>query len=75
MPGEPKVFTEFQTVLLAEVINRIIPAEDGFPGAGDLGLTSIIDGAVGNSALLKKLFLEGLSQIEIKADKSEGRGV
>ena len=73
MPGESKVFTEFQTVLLAEVINRIIPAEDGFPGAGDLGLTSNIDVAVANSPLLKKLFVEGLAQIEIEAHKADGK--
>ena len=73
MPAEPKVFTESQASLLAEVINRIIPAEDGFPSAGDLGLTSYIDVAVGNSTLLKKLFLEGLSQIEIEAHKSKSK--
>ena len=73
MLGETRVFTESQTSLLAEVMNRIIPAEDALPGAGDLGLTSQIDAAVGNSPALKKLFLEGLARIEIESHKSEDR--
>ena len=73
MPGETKVFTEPQTNLLAEVMNRIIPAEDGLPGAGDLDLIPKIDATVGNSPILKKLFLEGLAQIEITSRKSEDK--
>ena len=73
MPEQRKVFTGPQAILLADVINRIIPAEDGMPGAGDLGLASDIDLAVGDSAPLKKLFLAGLAQIENEAHRSSGK--
>ena len=74
MPEQRKAFTGLQAILLAHVINRIIPAEDGMPGAGDLGLTSEIDLAVGDLAPLKRLFLAGLAQIEIEAHRSNGKG-
>jgi len=73
MSGEGKVFTEAQESLLLDIMNRIIPAEDGFPGAGDLGLASHIDSAVGGSALLMRLFLDGLSHVEIEAHQAAAK--
>ena len=68
------VFTGTQESLLKDVINRIVPAEEEFPGAGDLGAVSYIDTAVAPSANLRKLFLMGLSQIEIMATRDLGKG-
>ena len=31
------IFTEAQRDMLTAAFNRIVPAEDNFPGAGDLG--------------------------------------
>ena len=67
------VFTEAQESLLKDVIDRIVPAEGEFPGAGDLGVTAYIDKAVGRSAALKRLFPAGLAHIEITASKALGR--
>ena len=67
------VFTEAQESLLKDVIDRIVPAEGEFPGAGDLGVTAYIDRVVGRSAALKRLFPAGLAHIEITASKALGR--
>ena len=68
-----RVFTESQASLLKDVINRIVPAEEEFPGAGDLGLASYIDSAALESAKLKRLFLTGLAHIEIVASRAMGQ--
>ncbi len=68
-----RVFTESQESLLKDVINRVVPAEDAFPGAGDLGVASYIDRVVGESARLRKLFLAGLAHIEITASREQGK--
>jgi hypothetical protein len=53
--------------LLTSVLNRIIPAEGQFPGAGDLGLADFVEQAMKGDAKLSRLFIEGLTQIEITA--------
>ena len=68
-----RVFTESQEGLLKEVVNCIVPAEDGFPGAGDLGVASHIDATIAESAAMKKLFLAGLAHVEITAFRTLGR--
>ena len=68
-----RVFTESQENLLNDVINRIVPAEQEFPGAGDLGVTSYIDNVVAESGEMKNLFLAGLAQIEITAATNLGK--
>ena len=60
-----QVFTEAQRELLAGVLNRIIPPEGTLPGAGDLGLADIIEGVVVEQPQLRRLFIDGLAQIEI----------
>ena len=62
-----RIFTEAQRRLLTEVLNRIIPAEGEFPGAGGLGLAGFVERVAGQSARLRRLFTEGLAQIEIAA--------
>ena len=68
-----RVFTDSQESLIKDVVNRIVPAEGEFPGAGDLGVASHFDAAVGQSARLTKLFLTGLSHIEVVALRSQGK--
>ena len=67
----PTFFTEPQRELMLHVLNRLIPAEDGFPAAGDLGIVEYIDSVVGASARLRRRFTEGLTRIEI-AGQGEG---
>src|SRR5688500_20180977 len=75
MTTGPQIFTEGQRELLTAVLNRIIPAEDKFPGAGDLGLAGFVEGVVAQSSKLRRLFIEGLAQIEITAVGKEGKEV
>jgi hypothetical protein len=66
--SSPTFFTESQRVLVRHVLNRIVPAGDGFPAAGELGVVDYLDGLVGRSAKLKRTFAEGLARIEMVAD-------
>ncbi|MFQ5874991.1 MAG: gluconate 2-dehydrogenase subunit 3 family protein [Dehalococcoidia bacterium] len=61
----PIYLVEWQQDLMRDILNRIIPASGGFPGAGDLDVTGYIDAAVGRSAESKRLFGEGLAQIQV----------
>src|SRR4051812_38301883 len=62
----PRVLDDAQTALLTAVLNRIIPATDGMPGAGDLGVTATIDRTLSAYPLLRRLFRDGLVEIEIE---------
>ena len=37
----PAFFVVSQQTLLSHVLNRLIPATDDFPGAGDLGIAAM----------------------------------
>jgi Gluconate 2-dehydrogenase subunit 3 len=58
-------FTDTQRELLHAILNRIIPASESFPGAGDLGVASYVDTVVGQAVELRHLFVHGLTQIDI----------
>jgi hypothetical protein len=59
----PAFFVASQQTLLSAVLNRLVPASDDFPGAGDLGVATYVDTVVGRSAELKRLFSQGLTYI------------
>lgn len=63
----PTVLTPAQHALLAAILNRIIPARDGLPGAGDFDIASVIDRTLAASASLRRLFLDGLTAIDLEA--------
>jgi hypothetical protein len=63
--AEATFLVEAQRALLAGVLDRIVPPEGRLPGAGALGVADYIDGVVGKSAELKRLFAQGLAQVEI----------
>jgi succinate dehydrogenase flavin-adding protein (antitoxin of CptAB toxin-antitoxin module) len=58
-------FVDTQRELLHGVLNRIIPAADAFPGAGDLGVVAYLDTVIGRSAELRWLFSRGVTQLDI----------
>lgn len=66
-------FTDTQRELLHAILNRIIPASGSFPGAGDLGIASYIDKVIGQSVELRRLFAQGLAQIEIICQPPPGQ--
>jgi len=73
MTTSNQMFTEAQRELLTSVLNRIVPAEGQFPGAGDLGVAEFVEQAAGESTGLRRLFIEGLTIIAITAMQSAGK--
>lgn len=78
MPEEPSntfsFFVETQRRLLTAILNRIIPAGDRFPGAGDRGVASYLDAVIAQSPPdLRRLFTEGIAQIEILSQERYGQ--
>ena len=70
----PAFFTEPQRELMLHVLNRLVPAQDGFPAAGDLGTVEYLDSVVGASARLRRTFAEGLARIEIAGQAEDPAG-
>ena len=68
-----RVFTQYQEELLKAALNRIVPAEDDFPGAGELGLASYFDSVAAESPHLTRVFLGVLDYLEIAAHERTNR--
>jgi hypothetical protein len=62
-----RVLDDAQRLLLGAVLNRIIPARGDLPGAGDLDAGAGIERALGESPRLRRLFLDGLTAIQVLA--------
>lgn len=62
-----------QRSLLNAVLNRLIPATDSMPGAGQAGTADYLDSVAGDSPRLGRQFTEGLRRIEMAAT-SRGAG-
>ena len=65
--GEINVLTSEQRSVLVAILNRIIPAEGVLPGAGDLGLVNFIERSIATSPESRRLFLDGIGEIEVIA--------
>jgi gluconate 2-dehydrogenase subunit 3-like protein len=63
------VLEEAQRALLKSVLNRLVPAHDDLPGAGDLAVGASIERSMAGSARLRRLFLDGLAEIAITAER------
>ena len=61
------IFTQEQRDLITAACNRIIPAQDKFPGAGDLGAVGFVEQAAAKNITLRRTLGEGLADIEIAA--------
>jgi len=78
-PGEapasaptPTVLSEEQRRLLVAVLDRIVPPRDGLPGAGGLGVDAAIDRTLAQTPKLRRLFLDGLSEIVRATERTNG---
>jgi len=69
-----QVFSPAQRSLVTEVINRIIPATDKLPGAGNLGIAAYIEDAAAGTPGLTRLFNDGLAQIAVAAGQDSAGG-
>lgn len=74
MTIKKQIFSPAQRLLLTGVINRIIPARDSLPGAGDLGLAAYIEDAAAGTPESTSLFNSGLVQIEVAAGRDSAEG-
>lgn len=63
-----------QRSVLTAALNRIIPAEGVFPGAGDLGVAAAIEATLVASPRLRRAFLDGLAEISLTAWREHDRG-
>lgn len=68
----PSFFSEAQHDLVICILNRLVPASGAFPGAGDLGVGGYVDGIVGRSAELRRLFTQGLAHIAVISQQRFG---
>ena len=48
MTAAKKVLTDAQRGLLTQVLDRIVPADGGLPGAGEIGVAEFVEGASGS---------------------------
>ena len=68
------IFTQEQRDLLTAAYNRLIPAQDKFPAAGDLGGAQFVEQVAAKNIALRRSFSEGLAQLEIAASRRGGAG-
>ena len=66
-------FVEVDRRLLARVLNRLLPAGEGFPAAGDLGVGAYVEDAVGRDPAQRRLFLEGLGAVAATCHARHGK--
>jgi hypothetical protein len=68
----PTVLSEGQRTLLIAVLDRIVPPRDGLPGAGGLSVDASIDRTLAMTPKLRRLVLDGLSEIALAAERVAG---
>ncbi len=73
MPETNRIFSQKQIQTLTTALNRLIPAEGGMPGAGDLGVATFIDAAAAGNPGKTRLFTDGLATIEVASDRLTGK--
>lgn len=66
------VLDEAQRSLLRAVLNRIIPAGNDLPGAGDLEVGVSMERTLAESTRLRRLVLDGLTEIAVTAQRQTG---
>ena len=61
------ILSSEQRDLMAAVLNRIVPAQNEMPGAGDLDIGGFVESVAGGSPETRRRLLEGLVQIDLAA--------
>ena len=69
--GTQSHFSASDLALIEVLLDRIIPPEKHFPGAGEMGVANYIDGEVGQSTNLKVIFTQGLEQVLLASGCSD----
>lgn len=69
----PTVLSEEQRRLLVVVLDRIVPPNGALPGAGGLGVDAAVDKTLALTPRLRRLFLDGLAEIAVTAEREMGQ--
>lgn len=81
MTSTKRVLTDAQRELLTQVLDRIVPADGGLPGAGETGVAEFVESASGSklgqdrlprgggNPSTTRLLVDGLKQIELAAGR------
>ncbi len=67
MSTSRQLFSPTQRALLDSVLDRLIPPQGNRPGAGSLGVGDFVESVAAGEPGLIRLFMQGLSAIEIAA--------
>src|SRR5689334_10127344 len=59
----PPILSDEQRRLFVAVLDAIVPANNGLAGAGSLGVDRLIERTLALTPNLRRLFLEGLTEI------------
>ena len=59
------ILSDGERATLVAALNRIVPAREELPGAGDLGVAETIERVLTESPALRRAFLDGLRAIEL----------
>ncbi len=57
-------FSDSESALLRAILNRLVPASDDRPAAGNLGVARTVEDALAQRAGERRLFLDGLASID-----------
>jgi hypothetical protein len=68
-----RVFADSQVPVMRACLNRLIPAEGDFPGAGDLDLVDHLDRVAAASAATRRMFADGVRAIELESEHRHTR--
>jgi hypothetical protein len=66
------VYPASQHPLIRAALNRLVPAGDGFPGAGALDLLDHLDRSASVSGN-RRMFVEGMRQIGLESERRHGK--
>jgi hypothetical protein len=69
----PAVLSDEQRALLVAVLDAVVPPRDGLAGAGGLGVDASIERTLALTPHLRRLFLDGLAEIEQAAARRSAR--
>ena len=56
---------------LTAVLNRLVPAKDKMPGAGDVGIAHFIDGVLGDAPHLRQPIFDVLGEVQVAQPTSD----
>ena len=67
-----EILSDNQRALLAAALNRIVPAQEEMPAAGDLGIGEFVESVAAGNSTKRRNLLDGLVRIELAAAERGG---